>query len=312
MKELFLITAYIPDERRKSMLRNFVEKLQNYDYDIMICSHCIIPEDILKKVDYHLYEKKNLLKTGFTEKFNLWYGLENFRIISTEVAKFNHIGAIIRSLGLGLNTAKNMGYKKVHYFEYDTDFDHLDEIVDNSNLLEEYSSVYYLGSPAGPNSPVSLNLGKISEKWFSYGYEYIDELLEVLPFKTLEEYEQKLFDESKSFIKDQTKLHEKGLRVGLNSLSSFNDWNVFFVEGDDFKFFSWNNTDEVRNIKLIINDNNLIKFDVIPGVWNIRDIDKLDHISSAIIIVDDEIKQNYKFDDKTKLEFKSTNYIDVY
>lgn len=312
MKELFLITAHIPDDRRKSMLKNFVEKLQNYDYDIMICSHCIIPEDILKKVDYHLYEKKNLLLTGFREKFNLWYGFENFRIISTEVAKFNHIAAIIRSLGLGLSTAKNMGYKKVHYFEYDTDFDHLDEIVENSNLLEEYDSVYYLGSPAGPNSPVSLNIEKISEQWFNYEYKYIDESLKILPAKTVESYELKLLEESKNFIKDQTKLYQKGLKVGLNSLTSFDDWNVFFVEGDDLKFFSWNNTDKIRNIKLIINDNNLIKFEVLPGLWNIRNVDKFDHISSAIIIVDDEIKLNYKFDDNSKFEFKSTNYIDIY
>ena len=312
MKELFLITAHIPDDRRESMLRNFVEKLQNYDYDIMVCSHTPLPKDILNKINYFIYERENRLLTKFNEKFNLWYGTEYFRIISTEVSPFNHMAAIIRSLGLGLKTAKDMGYEKVHYFEYDTDFDHLDEIVENSKLLDEYDSVYYLASPAGPNSPASLNLNRISKKWFEYSHEHINEWVEKLNFKTIESYELKLFEESNNIVKNADVLTKNGIKNALNSLMSFDNWDVLFSEKENLKFFSLNQNQKEKKINLIINNDKLISITTPPYRWIITDIDNFDNINSVMIMVNGELRKNYDFDEKNRKDFKNTNYIHFY
>ena len=63
MKDLIVIGSYCPDEERIQLLNNCVESLNGLrkDFDIMILSHSIIPDYIIKKVDYSFYFKKNEL-----------------------------------------------------------------------------------------------------------------------------------------------------------------------------------------------------------------------------------------------------------
>ena len=61
MKDLILIGAYCPDDEREGFLSKLVDQLQEVkkDFDILICSHLVIPEYISKKVDYVFYDKNN-------------------------------------------------------------------------------------------------------------------------------------------------------------------------------------------------------------------------------------------------------------
>ncbi len=45
LKDLFLITAYTPDDERKNLLRDFISSIDKKLFDIMVVSHSSIPED---------------------------------------------------------------------------------------------------------------------------------------------------------------------------------------------------------------------------------------------------------------------------
>ena len=65
MKDLFLITAYTPDDERKNLLRDFISSIDKKLFDIMVVSHSSIPEDIINKVNYFIYDSSNVLLTDF-------------------------------------------------------------------------------------------------------------------------------------------------------------------------------------------------------------------------------------------------------
>lgn len=309
MKELFLITSHTPDQRREDILHNFVNKLQDYDYDIMICTHCPIPVSIANKVDYILYERQNRLLTNPDEKYFMWYGTPQFSIQSTEIAEFNHVVAILRSLGLGLKTAKDNGYEKVHYFEYDTDFDSLEEIEENSKLLDTHSAVYY--NLEGPNSPVSFNINKISENWFKYDYEYLMNFVKNDKFRTVENYESILIHSKIDiYLKSIDTLNQRGIYNGLNSTVLKNAYNFFYVYNDRLYFFGSSFRDEDVNINIIVNNNKFIEKYVSVGYWVKQEIDLFENIIDLILIINNSIHRTYHFEDNESREiFKKNNFI---
>jgi hypothetical protein len=150
------------------MLRDFVYNVDNDLFDIMISSHTIVPLDISEKVDYLIYEKNNGLDYDVSNKFRFCYSNGDFSVLSTEPKKYNHFVPVIRHIISGLAYAKELGYTKVHYFEYDSFIGNNLELIENSNLLDEYSAIYYnLPHLPYPNSPISFNLDKISSSWFN-------------------------------------------------------------------------------------------------------------------------------------------------
>ena len=142
MKDLFLITAYTPDDERKDLLRNFVSSIDRELFDVMVVSHSSIPEDVINKINYFIYDSSNILLTDVEYKYLMFYGNEKFNITTTENRPFNHFLAAWKLVTLGLSNAKNEGYKKVHCIEYDTELSSLDEFIENSSLLDRHSLVY--------------------------------------------------------------------------------------------------------------------------------------------------------------------------
>ena len=120
MKELILITSHTPDNNREHLLRNLVKCVKNTEYDIMVVSHTPIPKDIMEDVDYFFFEKKNSLLYNIKDKAMLVFENESFIVRTSETKKYNHGLAFLRLLKAGLVNAKNLKYKKVHFFEYDS------------------------------------------------------------------------------------------------------------------------------------------------------------------------------------------------
>lgn len=314
MRELILVTAHVPDLKREQLLRNFVNNFTNTDkYDVMICTHTPIPIDIAKNVEHIIYEKENNLLTDINQKYIMYYQTNIFKIVSTEVAPFNHYFAIMRSIGAGLSNAKNLGYKKVHYFEYDTDFEHLDELKENSELLDDYNIVYYnTGMGEGyPNSPVSLNIDNISKNWFKYDYEHLYNFVNIPTSKTIEEYEFFLIGESgKCYEKQSKDLNSRGIINALNSTVDSNPWNILVVDkSNTLNFFGNNELDKINNIEIII-DGTLINLKVMPKRWLLYPVGNYNKIKNITIIVNGKVRSRYDFtDEEFKYNFRIRNKI---
>jgi len=316
-KDLILVTSFTPDVKRQKMLRDLVHNINKDTFDIMISSHTIVPLDISEKSDYLIYEKNNDLDYNFSNKFLFHYQNHEFSIFSTEPKKYNHFLAVIRHIISGLIYAKELGYTKVHYFEYDSFIENDSELIENSKLLDEYSSIYYIPPHLSyPNSPISFNLNKISPDWFNLSKEiFISFLREEGSTKTVEQYEWKLLLQSGNILgKDFNILKDRGINVALNADLESNKWivPVFNLEDQNLYIFSWVETDQDigSEVLVIVNDSHVIKIDRPSlGYWSTSFIGNKQEIKRIKIIVNSTITRDYDFDKSDIYEFIKYNYL---
>lgn len=316
MKELILITSHAPSNEKQKLLRDLVYDTKDKGYDVMISTHVFVPKDIVDSVDFMIYEKENRLLTDLKHKknMNFWNVDGTLRVQTTETFKYNHAFAMIKLLVNGLSYAKQLGYEKVHFFEYDTKINSFVEIQNNSELLEEYNVVYYV--PPGlpwPSAPISLNLNKISESWFNISNESIMEFFDEQTSKLSEEYEQRLINDSGSSLsKEHRTLSDNNIIVGLHCEVEKNSWMVpvYHQPSDKLIFFGWSkDTNEIIEVILIINKNRVEKYDINPYSWVIREIDVFDNIENLSIIINGEMFNNIDFSKIDREYYKLKNQI---
>jgi hypothetical protein len=305
-KELILILNYSPDNKRQELLRTLVNSINNDEFDIMISTHSFVPQDISDKVDYIVYEKENLLLTDIKSKYKMVFTNGNFTVKTTECKKYNHGFTCLRLLLLGLKSAKNLDYVKVHFFEYDCEIKSDIEIKDNSKLLDIHPIIWYKWDNFPyPTSPVSYNLLKISDSWFNTPKEKLMDYFngDRPNLKAAEEYHMMLINESDNVLKKDMKLLETiGVKIQLNSDIIKHEW-VVPVYNDKTKkmvLFSWsNNETKDMEIKVIVNDSTIVNYTVKPGCWILRDIGDIDNIQSIMLLVNNTIRN---FIDFTKID----------
>lgn len=314
MKELILITSHTPDNIREDLLRNLVKSIKNDKYDIMVVSHTPIPNDIINNVDYFIFDKKNSLLTEIKDKSTIFFSNSDFTVQTTETKKYYHGLAFIRLLKLGLTTAKNLKYEKVHFFEYDSVISSFIEIQENSNLLDSTGAVCY--KPVNldwPNSPISFNVEKLSELWFDLSDDNFLEFMSDKFSKLSEEYQMFLINDGGDFImKDVLTLQGKNIKTGLyNDFDKF-PWFVVIcdISKNELVFFGWNQNDINCDIKIIVNDNSVINQQIMSKCWNMAIIGDFSNINHIMIIVNNEIKNILDFNLIDKNIFKSKNYIE--
>jgi hypothetical protein len=321
MKDLILITAYTPDDRRKQILMNLVKSAIHPDFDIMVSSHSSIPNEICKLVNFTVFERENLLLTDIDYKYSMFYSADNFTITSTEVANFNHVIAAIRVLGIGINLAKSLGYTKVHYIEYDSLIEKHDELIENSKLLDTHSAVYYrpitndpICDVTYPNSPLSLNLNTISDKWFDITYESLMKFISDNEHKTIEDYEQTLLFEINDCIEKPMitfgKIKDMNLALSVIYDTPESPWIIPFVDHDHQLFILAESRDPNNPIRItcIINDSITHNYEVSAFMqWLTAPIGMYYEVSTLKILLNDKLIKQYDFDSIDRTKFADRN-----
>jgi len=313
MKELILITSYTPDNTREDLLRNLVKSVKNDEYEIMVISHTPIPNDIIRDIDYFIFDKKNPLLFDIKDKPSSFFEHPNFIIQSTEIKKYNHSLAFIRLLKLGLTTAKNLKYEKVHFFEYDSLINSFLEIQENSNLLDSTGVVCYKPEHFNwPNSPISFNVEKLSELWFDLSDSRFLEFISDKHSKLSEEYQMFLIKDGGDFImKDVSTLESKNIKIGLYGDSDKFPWFVVICDilKNELYFFGWNQNEKDCYVKIIVNNNSVINKEIASKCWHLNVIGNFDDVNNIMIIVNGEVKNILDFNSIDKNFFKSKNHI---
>ena len=313
MKELILITSHTPDNKREELLRNFVRGIRDTEYDIMVVSHTPISNDIMDGIDYFIFDKKNTLLYNIKDKAMDYFENNSFSIHTTETKKYNHSLAMIRLLKLGLTNAKNLKYKKVHFFEYDSLISDFKEIEENSKLIDSVGVVCYKPtSIIWPNSPMSLNLEKVSELWFDLDDNSYYDFMCNSGSKLSEEYQMFLIEQGGEYIyKNILDLNNKGIDFGLYVNSDKLPWFVVVYNNstNDMNFFGWNKTEFQQDIKIIINNKDIITKKIDTKLWQLFNIGNFNEINHIIIMVDGNIKNILDFNLIDKEVFKKRNYL---
>lgn len=316
-KDLILITSFAPDTNRQQLLRNLVHNINKDNFDIMISSHSSIPSDIVEKSDYVIYEKNNDLDFNVDNKFYFYYHNTNFSIITTEIKKYSHFIPCIRLISSGLLYARSLGYNVAHYIEYDSLIEDDTELIENSKLLEEHSAIYYqLQHLSYPNSPISFNLNKISENWFSLDKKnYENFLTKPNSSKIIEEYEWILLNESEGLFKKQrSDLKEKKIYVALSDDLEDNKWIVPFYDSvnNSMSIFSWVEHDSEVNseVLIILNNQKVIQMNrSFKSLWSIYNLGDINDVKQIKIIVNGVVRRDYNFNEQDINIFIKHNYI---
>ena len=83
MEEIIIVTAYCDNLKKQDTLRKLVRNVKSFNYKILIISHSILPEDILKSCDYHFYDKENklLYGKGYSYKKNIGMSIPSYGIV---------------------------------------------------------------------------------------------------------------------------------------------------------------------------------------------------------------------------------------
>jgi hypothetical protein len=324
MKDLILVTAYCPDDRRENILRNLVTSLEKHKnmFEVMVVSHTPIPVDIQKKVEFCFYDKKNEILTDWDLLNKPWFMPNgDRRIQSSFLSKTNTHLAIWRLMILGFSNAKNLGFSKVHHIEYDCEINEISEFLDNSRLLNENNTVVYMDtqdrvSPVMFGSFQSYFVPKIHDMLIRLDEEKIKDLIRNANPKSPEGLLFKLIEESGSVIvKNTSILKEKGNNFGvINSQAiSKNPWSLpyydFLTEKVDF--IVWNTTNEDGlDYKIIVNDNQIVHLPKICyNCWNIRYLGQIEEINSIIVLENNNIRDTFYFNsDEDRELFKKMSY----
>jgi hypothetical protein len=328
MKSLIVIGAYCPDAERKQLLENCINSLQpiRKDFDILISSHVHVSEYIVDKVDYYFYDKDNELITDWDLMNTPWFSpKENLNIVSSLISNYSVYLAVYKTLINGLGCAKNLGYKNIHWVEYDSFFTNYSDFYDNLNILKDYVSVQYVkpnilfesNLPWGQGCFQAINLDKVNNLFIKYNKKELLKMLKESPYKTNEYISQVIYtlDNEKIYHKNFNEIQEKGNKFNLSSFIKTNDlddWTVPFYDTktDKINFIAWNSKkDEPINVSFLINQNKLITINNINKFeWKMADGDNINNINEILTIVNNKLKQHIDISTpELKEKFKRSN-----
>lgn len=324
MKDLIIISNYSETYEKQEVLRNLVSQIskQKSDFDLMIVSHTIVPEDISNKCEYVLYDKKNELIYDWDMRCKPWFNPGNTRqIMSIFTGFYNSHLAIWRMLILGNGLAKNLGYKKVHHIEYDASINDFSELYENSKLLDINNSVYYVKSQSTVDdilfgSYQAYRLDTLNDDLLILDEEKLKQKIRDIEDKSPEMMLQEVLTSSgKTIVKTKNKLDSNGNNFGLthSKLSTGHTaWCLPYYDKltNKLGFVIWNMEEQngTINVKLIYNDSRFIDMgDILSKHWNLMDIDDYDNAKKLTVIVNDKIRNVFDFD-KNREMFKRSSF----
>lgn len=322
-KDIILITAYCPDSNKVDKLRTLINQLQvvKNKFDVMVVSHTTIPLDIQDKVNLCLYDKKNELLTDWDLINQPWFSPGNGRRIQSGLltGRNTHL-AIWRMFISSFSLCKNLGYNKIHHIEYDCEIEDFSEIVDNSKLLNEYDFIYYKDTKENVDDILfgsfqSYNLNSLPNELINLNEEEIKNKIRSASSKSPERMlEDILKSNGKVKVKNRSDLERNGNKFGTSEDDdTFNPWGVPYIdlETERLQFIVWN-TKKQNGVEytIIVNDNNVIKIpNTLHDHWKIVDIENIQNVNKLIVLEDNKIRHNIKFDSDMDRElFKKISF----
>lgn len=279
------ITAYVNNEERKQLLKECITSCKRLGMDVLVVSHSILSEEIIRMVDYYVYDADNRFSNG--KGIILWKSVSNKRI--NIFSNHTHEYPIVRLMRNMLHTAKANGYK----FFYAVDFDCIISDKDINKLLdlrltaknnnkdfiffhpenatweldgEQVRGVFYDLYVYGGNIDDFL---KVFDGYFPYTLEEFDETLSFVAKgkpQCLEYYFYDAFKTRKlstliinSYVKDYLNTSE------INKSVLDKPPKITILPGDDGKHYLYLGNDNVIDYKFVVNINGECSEHIING-----------------------------------------------
>lgn len=241
-EEIYIVSAYTPDNERETLLRNLVNQLHTANKHILLVSHSVTPTDIVSKCNFHIYDKENKILFDDQYKFYAWNNvLPGAKIYSKDVGKtYTTLLPVYRLVLYGFSFAKVAGYKYAHYIEYDCSIKNFTLFDKNVSHLKNHGCVAYLNENGHPiGFYFAFNLDYYTFEDLKYEEQkFLDKLIEYYPkLYFVEELTRFFFMDNKTpFFEREEDIDKNCLVGGLycsrNSKTGTLTWAIPIVEND--------------------------------------------------------------------------------
>ena len=134
INEIFILSCYpnVPDKER--LLNETVDKLKSLNKTVLITSHFPIPQYIVKKCNYYIYDSYNMLDysnhTLDNHGSDYWVQSDHF-LVQTTIT--HHASALSRIFGIAMEFVKSIGYNYFIIMETDSEYD-----IDDLKKFDDY------------------------------------------------------------------------------------------------------------------------------------------------------------------------------
>lgn len=316
MKDLVTVFTYCPDDERKVILTELLNKLQNIrkDFDILVVSHSELPNLISTMVDYIYIENDNKLLFDFDITNKFWLNTDIFFAHSALIYPFTTHLSIYSLVHYTLNFAKFKKYNKIHCIEYDINLDNTEIINLTNKKLDEYDNVIFK-SDDGWNHGVyfAFKTNGFPENYFIYDEDFIKREIKNVETRMTEHYTPKFLG-----VGGRKTYFEHTSKINLNQILQIKDshgnddlnWCVPIVDNGDntLHFIVFNEKGGNYNMDIILDGKHIpINIDV-RGAWKLIPLGKFDEINNLKLLVNGKVKHDITFNDENRNVFKLNNF----
>lgn len=127
-KEIFIVSCFPNTKLKEKYLNDTISKLKKINKTVLIASHYPVPQYIVEKADYYIYDAYNMVDTENhtldTDGPDFWVETDQFKMESIITY---HASALSRMFGIALEFAENRGYEYFVVMESDSIYD-LDDL----------------------------------------------------------------------------------------------------------------------------------------------------------------------------------------
>ena len=317
MNDLILITAHCPTEAQEKILEDCINSVIGLKHHILLISHTHIPIHIQKKCQYYFYDYLNETSDDHNLLGYNSFATSDFIIQSRFFQKSFYGFAIYRMFSMASQIAINFGYENIHHIEYDCELLDKTIIDEHISFLESYDSVLYTndGTPDGFlfGSLKSFKVNSLPEMFKTYNRDYIESEMKNADPIQLEYLTKKLFiDSGNVLFKNDKDLCEQGFKKGPKFYDAGVHYTLYYDSNSNTINIFYLSTKSYKEDIVVIVDNNIVRFNSLPGQWNIQSLGLLDKVN--YVRIDNSKKCLYEkyFDDEFKKVFINKSYITHY
>lgn len=160
MQKIIIILSHCDnDKKREVLLKNLIKLREICEYKIVLTSHIPLPENIIDKVDFFVYDKSNPILKWPIRAFNHWKIVDNVKLsYYVDDYGWTPFNQILK----GYSVIDRENYDEFIFMNYDLDIN--DEISNEINYVDDNSKFYKVKNTYNDVSYPSLIFFKISKK----------------------------------------------------------------------------------------------------------------------------------------------------
>lgn len=271
MKDIVMIGDYSNTPEKKELLLDLVDFFKKNNKEVMITSHVVPEQIVMRKCDYFIYDKENKI---LTEKKHIGYSLFRSDLIdlhSKLPARQNTFLAVMKLMFNGFALAKNLKYDVVHYVEYDSKINDISEFDKNLYIMRNsnYGGVGYFVNDWMSGNYICFNMNHLDHSEIIYDEEKLLQNIDLL----CETFLYTRFLKDNLYRKEFDLINNQNFQTGLCS-GDFLYWAVVFIHQDEFYVFCFNHNKDQDILFNIISDGKATNLWLRPKNFNVFKLEK--------------------------------------